>query len=85
MAAHPQWLQDAFHGVPEDELRLMLGENAIRFFGLDRERLAEIARRIGPTVEEIIGPNPQIRPELIDNFEARGGYSSRRKATSRSG
>ena len=69
-----QWLQDAFRGVPEDELRLMLGENAIRFFGLDRERLAEIAQRIGPTVDEIIGPNPPIRPELIENFEARGGY-----------
>ena len=32
-----QWLQDAFHGVPENEVRLMLGENAIGFFGLDRE------------------------------------------------
>jgi predicted TIM-barrel fold metal-dependent hydrolase len=69
-----QWLQDAFRGVPEDELRLMLGENAIRCFGLDRARLAEIAQRIGPTVDEIIGPNPPIRPELIENFEARGGY-----------
>ena len=48
-----EWLRDAFAGVPEDELRLMLGENAIRFFGLDRDRLAEIAKRIGPTVEEI--------------------------------
>jgi predicted TIM-barrel fold metal-dependent hydrolase len=69
-----QWLQDAFHGVPEDELRLMLGENAIRFFGLDRERLAEIARRIGPTVEEINATDPHIRPELMANFAARGGY-----------
>src|SRR5262249_14209645 len=30
-----EWLRDAFVGVPDDELRLMLGENAIRFFGLD--------------------------------------------------
>ena len=35
-----EWLRDAFAGVPEDELRLMLGENAIRFFDLDRTRLA---------------------------------------------
>jgi predicted TIM-barrel fold metal-dependent hydrolase len=69
-----QWLQDAFQGVPEDELRLMLGENAIRFAGLDRDRLAEIARRIGPTVSDIIGSDPQIAPELIENFETRGGY-----------
>ena len=25
------WLRDAFGGVPEDEIRLMLGENAVRF------------------------------------------------------
>jgi hypothetical protein len=69
-----QWLQEAFRGVPEDELRLMLGENAIGFFGLDRERLAEIASRIGPTVDDIIGSHPPIRAELIENFETRGGY-----------
>ena len=69
-----QWLQDAFHGIPEDELRRMLGENAIRFFGLDRARLEEIAWRIGPTVAEITGVEADIRPELMDNFAVRGGY-----------
>jgi predicted TIM-barrel fold metal-dependent hydrolase len=69
-----EWLQDLFRGVPEDELRLMLGENAIRFFDLDRARLAEIARRIGPTVEEINAHDEPIRPDLLGNFEARGGY-----------
>jgi predicted TIM-barrel fold metal-dependent hydrolase len=69
-----EWLQDAFHAVPADELRSMLGENAIRFFDLDRGRLAEIAKRIGPRVEDIKVADPQIRPELLENFEARGGY-----------
>lgn len=69
-----QWLQDAFHGVPEPELRMMLGENAIRFFNLDHARLAELAWRIGPTFEQINVKDPQIRPELMDNFDARGGY-----------
>jgi predicted TIM-barrel fold metal-dependent hydrolase len=69
-----QWLQDAFHRVPENELRLMLGENAIGFFGLDRSRLMEIASRIGPMVEQINATDPNIRPELMDNFDARGGY-----------
>ncbi len=68
------WLRDAFAGVPEDELRLMLGENAIRFLGLDRARLNEIAKRIGPTYEDITGPGPEIRPELLENFAQRGGY-----------
>jgi hypothetical protein len=68
------YLRDAFAGVPEDELRLMLGENAINFLGLDRERLAEIARRIGPTVDDITGEVPAVRPELIESFDQRGGY-----------
>lgn len=68
------WLRDAFAGVPDDELRLMLGENAIRFLDLDRDRLVEIARRIGPTVAEITGSVPSAAPELIDNFDQRGGY-----------
>jgi predicted TIM-barrel fold metal-dependent hydrolase len=67
------WLHDAFAGVPEDELRLMLGENMIRFFDLDRARLAEIARRIGPTYAELT-TRPEVRPDLIDSFAARGGY-----------
>jgi hypothetical protein len=68
------YLRDAFAGVPEDELRLMLGENAISFLGLDRERLAEIARRIGPSVDDITGDAPAVRPELIESFDQRGGY-----------
>ena len=68
-----EFLGDAFAGVPEDELRLMLGGNGIRFFGLDEARLAAIAKRIGPTVEEItgIGPAP---PELIERFANSSGY-----------
>jgi len=67
------WLKDAFVGVPEDEMRMMLGENAIRFLNLDRERLGEITRRIGPTVEEVTGGG-DVDAALIDNFAMRGGY-----------
>jgi predicted TIM-barrel fold metal-dependent hydrolase len=69
-----QWLQHAFAGVPENELRLMLGENAIRLLHLDRDRLAEIAKRIGPTATDILGREPNIPPELVASFDARGGY-----------
>jgi predicted TIM-barrel fold metal-dependent hydrolase len=68
-----EWLRDAFDGVPDDELRMMLGENAIRFFDLDRERLAEIARRIGPTIDEIHSGGA-VGEDLIESFAARGGY-----------
>jgi predicted TIM-barrel fold metal-dependent hydrolase len=69
-----QWLSDACVGLPEEELRLLLGENAIRFYGLDRTRLAAIADRIGPSVEEISGRDPQLPEALVQNFSRRGGY-----------
>ena len=67
------WLHDAFADVPEDELRAMLGENMIRFLDLDRERLVELARRIGPTVDDVVG-RPDVSQELLDSFASRGGY-----------
>ena len=68
------WLRDAFTGVPEDELRKMLSENAIRFFGLDRTRLAEIARGIGPTLADFAAPAPELHPIVLAHFDGRGGY-----------
>jgi predicted TIM-barrel fold metal-dependent hydrolase len=68
------WLQDAFFGVPEQELRLMLGENLIRYFGLDRKRLTKIASRIGPRVEEINGTVTDIEPDVRTTFEMRGYF-----------
>jgi hypothetical protein len=70
----PDWLRDAFAGVAEDELRLMLGENAIRFFGLDRGPLEAIAERIGPRVVDVTGADATVDEELIAIFDGRGGY-----------
>jgi predicted TIM-barrel fold metal-dependent hydrolase len=67
------WLRDAFIGVPENELRLILGENVIRVLGLDRARLAEVAARIGPTLEELTA-GPPVDAELVGHFDLRGGY-----------
>ena len=67
------WLRDAFDGVPESELRLMLGENVIRTLGLDRGALAAVAERIGPSVEEVTS-GPEVDPSLIAHFDLRGGY-----------
>ena len=39
---------DSLHGLPEDEIAFLLGGNAIDFYGLDAEKLAPIAARIGP-------------------------------------
>ena len=73
------WLSDAFAGVPDDELRLMLGENAVRVLGLERSSLAAVAERIGPTLGEITGRRPPLDPRLIANWDARSGYLKRRE------
>jgi predicted TIM-barrel fold metal-dependent hydrolase len=39
---------ETFKGLPEDEVADMLGGNAARVYGLDLEKLAPIAARIGP-------------------------------------
>lgn len=44
-------LHATFQGVPESELRAMLGDNAMRVYGFDRKVLAAHAQRVGPSVE----------------------------------
>jgi predicted TIM-barrel fold metal-dependent hydrolase len=39
---------DTFRGLPEDELAALLGGNCARVYGLDPEKLAPLAARIGP-------------------------------------
>lgn len=68
------WMSGVFEGVPDDEVKLLLGENAMRFFRLDRERMTEIANRIGPTIDQIRG-RPGCRDErMIANWNTRGQY-----------
>ncbi|MCU1344492.1 MAG: putative amidohydrolase, partial [Acidimicrobiia bacterium] len=68
-----EWLRDAFDGVPADEARLILGENAVRCYGLDGDRLRAIADKIGPTSDEVLGSSP-TNPAVLAQFHARGGY-----------
>lgn len=68
-----QWLKQAFVGVPEDELRKMLGENAIRFYNLDRGPLDEAAARIGPTYAEISGGGT-VDERILEHWDSRSGY-----------
>jgi predicted TIM-barrel fold metal-dependent hydrolase len=52
----PQSIRHAFHDVPEDEARLILGETASVIYGFDREKVWEIAQRVGPTPAEVATP-----------------------------
>src|SRR5207249_1167270 len=49
------WIRASFTGVPEDEARLIPGENAIRIYGLDHDKLASVAAKIGPRPQEVLG------------------------------
>jgi hypothetical protein len=68
------WLRATFSGTPEDQARLILGENAIKFYGLDRAQLQAVADRIGPRPIDILGEGTTIDPRLIDHFHKRSGY-----------
>ena len=46
-----EYYKQTFADFPEDVGRKILGENAINFYGLDRNHLAEVAAEIGPTNE----------------------------------
>lgn len=67
------WIRSAFDGVPEAELRAMLGENAIARLGLDGDALHAVGARVGPTYEDLMG-TPAVAAELIEHFDLRGGY-----------
>ena len=45
-------------------MRLILGENAVRFLGLDAAKVNEIAERVGPSIDWITG-GADIDPNLI--------------------
>jgi predicted TIM-barrel fold metal-dependent hydrolase len=68
-----QWIADAFSGVPEDKLRMVLGENAIRVYNLDRAALAKTAARLAVKPSDLF-TGAALDPRLLDNFDARAGY-----------
>src|SRR5262249_32043454 len=67
-------LNGLFAGIPEDEVRMILGENAIRFLDLDRDGLAEIATRVGPTIDEITGES-DLGTALLEHLDDRCGFA----------
>jgi hypothetical protein len=50
---HRLVLRQVFGGMPEEDLRRILGLNAVSVFGFDGELLQEVADRVGPTVADL--------------------------------
>lgn len=59
-------LRATFAGLPVDEVRLILGENAITCFGLDRDAIRAEADRIGPDPAAVDVPlSVEDEPEVL--------------------
>jgi predicted TIM-barrel fold metal-dependent hydrolase len=70
-----EYLRALVAGVPEDEVRLILGENLARFLRLDPAVLAPIVERVGFAPEDIVGDHPPLDPALKAHLDARCGLS----------
>jgi hypothetical protein len=68
------WMSGVFEGVPDNEVKMLLSENAMRFFRLDRARMSAIADRIGPTLDQIRGRPACHDERMIANWDKRGQY-----------
>ena len=47
---------DGVGGMPEDEMRLILGGTAVDVFNFDVDTLNAVAQRIGPAISDIADP-----------------------------
>jgi hypothetical protein len=50
---HRLILRQVFGGMPEEDVRRMLGLNAARIYGFDLAQLEAVADRVGPTVADL--------------------------------
>jgi predicted TIM-barrel fold metal-dependent hydrolase len=63
-------LANTFHDLPESPVRRMIGQNAIGCYGLDAGKLAKVAERIGPDMDELRG-EPDLA-SVPDNYRGSG-------------
>lgn len=68
------WIRVAFAGVPENEMRMILGENALRAFPVDGERLRAVADRIGPDTRSLLTGSDGVPIEHVEHYHRRGGF-----------
>lgn len=63
---HRLVLRQVFGGLPEEDVRRILGLNAARLYGFDVAQLQAVADRVGPTVAEVA--TPPSPDEIPDTF-----------------
>jgi predicted TIM-barrel fold metal-dependent hydrolase len=68
------WLRDALRGITEDDVRALVGLNAIECYRLDARELGVIADRIGPRPEDVMRDAPCVDDRVVTHFDHRSGY-----------
>ena len=71
-------LRATFAGLPTTETQMILGDNALRCYGLDGAALEPIAQKIGPLIDEVDRPLEKTPPDawsyaFRDREDALGG------------
>ena len=79
------YLRTLFAGIPEGDVRAILGENLARFLRLDRAGLELLVDRIGFTAEQIIDGGADLDPGLAAHLDRRCGLSKPPEGGSRLG
>ena len=59
-----EWLQASVGGIPESDMRRILGENAAHVYGFDLEALQDVADRVGPSPMDLAVRKGKLRPGL---------------------
>jgi predicted TIM-barrel fold metal-dependent hydrolase len=76
----------AFCELPEEEVRMMLGENAARLYRFDLEKLRPVAEKVAVMPADVAKPldeipegvtSPTLRKALYERRKARGGDEAR--------
>ncbi|HZT67563.1 MAG TPA: amidohydrolase family protein [Acidimicrobiales bacterium] len=63
---HRQVMQHLVGGLPEEDIRRILGSNAVELWGFDADLLQAVADRVGPTVNDLA--EPLAAEDIPDTF-----------------
>src|SRR4051812_43937021 len=61
-------LRSRFSGVPEDEMRMILAGNAAKLYDFDLAKLAPLAAKVGPTVDEVATPIDKVPEKELERL-----------------
>jgi predicted TIM-barrel fold metal-dependent hydrolase len=61
-------LRARFSDVPEPEMRMILAGNAAKLYDFDLDKLAPLAAKIGPTVDEVATPIDEVPDKTLERL-----------------